>query len=142
MESRDSKAKVDLDKSPLKGVKVLLVEDAADSRMLMSNLLDYFGAEVSTATNGAEAVQTAVNGRHHLILMDLEMPIMGGFEALKELQKANYSSPVVALTARSLVEEKVKTVEAGFAAHLNKPINAQELVTTILKLAKSEAYRS
>lgn len=135
-DAQDLQGKIDLEKSPLKGLNILLVEDAADTLMLVTNLLEYFGARVGTAVNGQEGVQRALGGSYNLVLMDIQMPVMGGFEALRELLAANYGIPVIALTAHAMVEERKKTKDAGFVAHVTKPINAQELVSCILKFAK------
>jgi CheY-like chemotaxis protein len=64
--------------------------------------------------------------------MDIQMPIMDGYQAIRALRKLGYRTPVIALTAHAMVEERAKTRAAGFASHLTKPLDAQELLQTIL----------
>jgi PAS domain S-box-containing protein len=120
----------------LHGVRVLLVDDSVDNRYLVKRLLTKHGAEVDTATDGREGFDFAVRGSHDLILMDIQMPNMDGYQAKRALDNQGYSKPVIALTAHAMEEEQKKTLEAGFAGHLTKPLNNDELLKTVALLAE------
>jgi CheY-like chemotaxis protein len=66
------------------------------------------------------------------------MPVMDGYEAMRLLQQSNYQRPVIALTAHAMAEEKERTKKAGFAAHLTKPLNINELAETITRLSRAK----
>jgi CheY-like chemotaxis protein len=122
----------------LSGVKVLLVEDVQDNQALVKMMLGKQGAQISIANDGIEGVKMAMSGDFDVVLMDIQMPRMGGYEAISELRKKNYQKPVIALTAHALEEEQKKTQEAGFNGHLTKPLNRKQLLETILSFAKTE----
>ena len=115
----------------LVGKKVLLVEDSKDNQALIRLLLSKHGAIVELAGDGLEGVQKAMQNQFNVILMDIQMPRMDGYEAIRELRKLGYVKPVFALTAHAMEEERKKTKEAGFNGHLTKPIDAGLLVQTI-----------
>lgn len=117
----------------LSGCRVLLVEDAPDNRFLISRILELAGARVETARDGVEALERTDASAFDVVLMDLQMPRMDGFDALKHLKDKNYPRPVVALTAHSMLDDRIKTHDAGFAAHLTKPINSGELINCVLQ---------
>lgn len=119
---------------PLKDIRVLLVDDSADNLFLVKRILTKFGAEVDLATDGAEAIDKAISNTHDIVLMDIQMPKMDGYRAIEILNKKNYCKPIVALTAHAMVEEKNRTKDAGFAAHLTKPVNVNELIQSIRTL--------
>jgi len=119
-------------KERLAGKKILVVDDAPDNRTLMEIILASEGAEVATAEGGEEALTLAARGLFDVILMDLQMPGMDGFETLKCLQARSHAKPVIALTAHAMAEEKVKTRRAGFVDHVTKPVNVNELVKAVL----------
>ena len=106
---------------------ILLVDDTEDNRALISTYLSDFGADVITANNGQEAVDLVKNKNFDLILMDMQMPVMGGLEALTEMRRLNYQNPIVMLTANALKEEKDMCIEAGSNDFLVKPIEMVEL---------------
>lgn len=112
-------------------LKCLLVDDAPENQFLLSRILDRLGFDVEVASNGAEAIECASRGKHDFILMDMEMPVLDGFEATRELRSRGYEKPIIALTAHSLAEEKVKILACGCDAHLAKPVNFPLLMQTI-----------
>lgn len=121
---------------PLENIKVLLVDDSEDNQLLVATLLEKNGARVRVAGNGAEAVVVATSNSFDVVLMDIQMPQMDGYEALRELKSRAYTVPVIALTAHAMVEERMKTKAAGFAAHLTKPLDKTEVVNTVVLLAR------
>ena len=112
-------------------IRVLLVDDCEDNRYLMELVLRKAGFAVETARDGREAVDLALAGGFDVVLMDIQMPVMDGYEALGELLRRGYDKPVLALTAHAMIEERARTRNAGFAAHLNKPIEPEVMFNTL-----------
>lgn len=115
----------------LEGVRILLAEDAPDNQLLITELLESTGAQVVVVDNGRDAVNYALKGDQHLILMDVQMPIMNGHEASRELRSKGYLGPIVALTAHAMVEERQRSHAVGYDDYLTKPIDSQKLIQTI-----------
>ncbi|MBC7659111.1 MAG: response regulator [Chitinophagaceae bacterium] len=122
----------------LDAMKVLVVDDSPDNQFLLSRLLTKNGALVEIASDGVEAVEKA--SRHgsnfDVVLMDIQMPRMDGYEALRVLRSQSYPVPVVAVTAHAMKEDRLKTEAAGFRGHLTKPLNAAELLHCLQKWAR------
>ena len=115
----------------LQDVRILLAEDAPDNQLLLTHILESRGAKVSVVSNGRDAVNSALKGDQDLILMDVQMPIMGGHEAAHELRKKGYRGPIVALTAHAMLEEREKSHHYGYNDFLTKPIDSEKLILTI-----------
>ncbi len=121
---------------PLSGMRVLVVDDSTDNQFLVKRLLAKNGAQVETASNGREGLQSALAGQHDVVLMDLQMPEMDGYEATKSLLDAGYDKPIVALTAHAMSEEREITKATGFVHHLTKPLVPEELLKTVMQYGK------
>ncbi len=121
----------------LQGVKVLIADDSADNRFLVQRVLTNNGASVETANNGLEALNKALHGDFNIVLMDIQMPEMDGYEATRCLREAGYKKPIIALTAHAMAEEKTRTRAAGCDGHLTKPLNQKDLIETIQRHIKS-----
>ena len=119
----------------LQGKQILLAEDSKDNQFLVVRLLKKNGAIVEIANNGEEAIEKAKTGNYDLVLMDIQMPKVDGYEATRTLRSIGFKTPIVALTAHAMLEERMKTKEAGCDGHLTKPLNAAELVQTIADLS-------
>jgi len=117
----------------LDNVRILVVDDSADNRVLVNLLLKQEGAVVEQASGGEEALKLTKSKSYSVILLDIQMPGMDGYETLAQLKKANYPHPVIAFTAHAIREEKVRTAAAGFKDHLTKPIDKEQLVSAILR---------
>lgn len=115
----------------LSKIKVLIVDDSVDNQVLIAQILRLSGAEVHIASNGREAVDKALSGDFGLILMDLQMPEMDGYEATKVLRERGFERPIIALTAHAMKEERQRCLENGFTHHLTKPIDVESLVRII-----------
>lgn len=113
------------------GVHILLVEDAPDLRALFSMVLEEQGAQVSTATHGLEGVELVQAQRYDVILMDIQMPVLGGYEAMQRIRLLGCRTPVIALTAHAMKGERERCLEAGFSEYLSKPIDFEKLFTLI-----------
>ncbi|WP_207511201.1 response regulator [Longitalea luteola] len=120
----------------LQDVPILVVEDNPFNIMVAQSLLERSGAVVEVATNGEEALEKIQPGKYRIVLMDLNMPVMDGFEATRRLRARGVSLPVIALTA-SLPAEVEKDVEsAGLTDIVVKPFNPDELFRVLLKYLK------
>ena len=114
-------------------IKVLAVDDNDANLKLIKALLLEQVAEVSTAVNGEHALKLCVNEKYALIFMDIQMPVMDGETALKEIraQTFNELTPIIAVTAHALNEEKEKLLMQGFNSYMTKPIDEAMLKHTI-----------
>ncbi len=120
----------------LDGLNVLLVEDSLDNQYLVNQMLSLAGAQVEIANNGQEAVERALSRTYNVILMDLQMPVMDGYEAISKLRAAGYTGSIIALTAHALSSERERCLASGFDEHLSKPINRHLLLSRVSQLAK------
>lgn len=102
---------------------VLLVEDTADIRNLVSTYLRRAGVTVKSVENGAHALEVVARERFDLVLMDIQMPVMDGVTAMRSLRAANYATPVIALTANAMKDEQESYRAAGFSDVLAKPVD-------------------
>ena len=128
------------DEKSLCGVKILLTEDNDLNAEIATELLQEEGCTVDRAKDGVECVdmlEKAANGTYRLILMDIQMPVMNGYDAAKKIrqmddpQKAGI--PIIAMTANAFSEDKQAALDAGMNDHVAKPINMNILVPTIQK---------
>ena len=126
----------DSDNPSLRDVPVLVVEDNQMNVLLIQSFLKKWGAIPDVATNGKEALERLDLQRHRLVLMDLHMPVMDGYEATQAIRQLDGRIPVIALTAdiSQDVEEKVKN--AGINAIVIKPFNPDELLKVMLSWLK------
>jgi PAS domain S-box-containing protein len=113
--------------------KVLVVDDSLDNQMLIELYLDQWGFKHDVANNGAEAVKMALQDDYDLILMDIQMPILDGNQAMRQLRQAGYSRPIVAVTAHAMIEEKEKAFDSGCDDYLIKPIDGDRLYRVLKK---------
>ena len=115
----------------LQGVRVLLAEDGFDNRQLIGIMLRNAGAEVEIAEDGRQAVDKAQAGSFDLILMDINMPVMDGYEATRLLRSQGYERPILALTANAMAEDTARCLQAGCNDHLTKPIDRLRLIRAV-----------
>lgn len=120
---------------PLNNVQVLLADDSEDNLFLVTSILKKYGAEVTTADNGAKAYKIALEGDFDIVLMDIQMPEMDGHQATRALRDAGFNRPIIALTAHAMAEERALTLASGCDGHVTKPINPLELVSEIERLS-------
>ena len=122
--------------------RVLIVEDNVDNFELVRFLLERAGYEVLSAANGLEGLDAAKRERPDLILMDLSMPEMDGWNATSHLKadEETRSIPVLALTAHTLPGDRKRAIDAGCDGYISKPINVasfDKLVATLLRQARA-----
>ncbi|MBI1336916.1 MAG: response regulator [Phycisphaera sp.] len=121
--------------------RVLLVEDVADSRMLMQMLLKAEGFTVQTAENGREAVEKTLealaSGKPFgTVLMDMQMPIMDGYTATRSLREQGYTGVIAALTAHAMASDRQRCLDAGCDDYFTKPVNTEKLVAFLRRRGK------
>ena len=117
------------------GAHVLLVEDNAINRQVGGELLEELGLRVSYAHNGREAVEAVARERFDLVLMDVQMPEMDGYEATLHIRADSRFDelPIIALTAHALADDRERCLSAGMDDHLGKPIDPDALFDTLAK---------
>ncbi len=123
------------------GRRVLLVEDNAVNRTLAQRLLEKRGFTVSIAVDGIQAIAATQNAEFDLILMDIQMPEMDGFQATAEIRKCEKltgrRTPIIALTAHAMKEDRERCLSAGMDAYVTKPIRPTELFGVMRNLLQS-----
>lgn len=120
----------------LTNLSVLIVDDVDDNRVLIQRLLSKRGAQVGLAADGAEGLNKALNESYDVILMDIQMPVMDGYEASRKLREAGYNKPIIALTAHAMKDDRERCLEAGCTDYLTKPVQIDNLVKTILSFTQ------
>lgn len=124
-------------RTPIKlDARILLVEDSVDNQRLIGLVLRKVGAEVTIVENGQEAVTQAMHSLdegkpYQVILMDMQMPIMDGYTASRQLRELGYTMPIVALTAHALQGDREKCIAAGCDDYISKPVNRGDLFEKI-----------
>ncbi len=118
----------------LKGSTILLVEDNAMNREIIHGMLDHSGIHIEDAEDGRKGVSLyqADPERYELVLMDIQMPEMDGYEATRRIRMLNPKIPIVALTANAMIQDIRRTQQAGMNEHLNKPVDVEKLFTALL----------
>ena len=139
-EAQAKRAADPADKESLRGTRILLTEDNDLNAEIATELLQEEGCTVDRAKDGVECVdmlEKAANGTYQIILMDVQMPVMNGYDAAKKIrrmddpQKANI--PIVAMTANAFSEDRQAALDAGMNDHIAKPIDMSVLVPTLRK---------
>jgi PAS domain S-box-containing protein len=118
----------------IKPLKILIAEDDETSEMLIAMMVDVFGKEILTVETGTQAVETCRNNSDiDLVLMDIRMPGMGGYEATRQIREFNREVVIIAQTAYGLSGDREKALEAGCNDYISKPIKKEELLRLIQK---------
>jgi signal transduction histidine kinase/ActR/RegA family two-component response regulator len=122
--------------STFPGARVLLAEDGLDNQRLVRALLRPLQVEVALVENGAQAVDQALaaldgGNAFDLVLMDMQMPVMDGYEATRRLRAQSYSGPIVALTAHAMSSDRGRCLEAGCDEYLSKPVDRARLLEVV-----------
>ncbi len=116
--------------------KILVVEDSTDIQILLRRILEGAGAVVALADNGEEGMKVVFETSYDVVLMDVQMPVKDGCQAVEEMRALGYQGVVIALTANAMKEEQDRCLKAGYNAHLSKPIRRQDLIRNIVKISE------
>lgn len=118
--------------------KVLVVEDNPANRTLLKKVLSHHGYEVLEATNGLEGINMAIDRKPDIILMDLQMPVMEGTEAIKLLKEdvRTKAIPIIAITSFAMKGDKERALDTGADGYISKPVDTRELPKTIEQYLK------
>lgn len=111
--------------------RILLVEDNEMNRDMLSRRLERKGYEVLIAVDGEQGVQMALSDAPDLVLMDISLPVMDGYEATRRIKAERRGTPVIALTAHAMAGDRERTMEAGCDDYDTKPINLPRLLDKI-----------
>jgi len=117
----------------LEGKKILLAEDNIINQEIILGLLENSNVEIDIAENGQAAIEMYHRNTYTLILMDIQMPILDGYEAAKEIRKTDKTIPIIAITASAMKEDIERSIAVGMNGQLNKPINVNKLYEVIMK---------
>ncbi|MBR5338445.1 MAG: response regulator [Lachnospiraceae bacterium] len=128
-----------VDSNILSGKRVLLVEDNEMNREIAKSILEEYDLIVDEAEDGCQAVgkvKESGTDAYDVILMDIQMPVMGGFEATEAIRKLNMEQriPIVAMTANAFEEDRRKALEAGMDDHIAKPIDVDNMITVLTRM--------
>ena len=112
---------------------VLLAEDNIHNQILIAKYVTKVGLIVDVANDGQEAIDKISNKSYDLILMDIQMPVMDGLEAIRQLRSTGYKIPIISLTANAMQEDRKKCFDAGADDYLSKPINFNHFYSVLYK---------
>lgn len=117
-------------------MRILIVEDEKDLSMILSEMLEMEGYYVDAAYDGISGLDNALSDIYDLIILDVMLPEMNGFQVLSNIRKNNMNTPVLMLTAKSEIEDKVNGLDRGADDYLTKPFNTKELLARIRALSR------
>ncbi|MDE6589875.1 MAG: response regulator, partial [Oscillospiraceae bacterium] len=129
----------------VKGMHILVVDDIEVNRIILVKILGTLGAECETASNGREAVDKFLDAPsgYDLIMMDVQMPEMNGYEATRAIRASSHplakATPIIAMTANAFVDDVRDAIESGMDAHIAKPVQIENLKTTIQQVLDNRA---
>ncbi len=114
--------------------RALVVDDGPENRELLSVVLGELGIDISTAENGKEGLDKSLSGEYDVIVMDIQMPVMDGYEAVAAMRANGIELPIVALTANAMKGYEKKVLAAGFSHYMTKPIDLDRLTALLADL--------
>jgi CheY-like chemotaxis protein len=139
IDSRTDKEKEFEELKEIRGARILLAEDNEINQQVAQEILEQAGLVVEIANNGREAVEMAQKKQYDVILMDIQMPEMGGFEATEKIRNLDSDVrdiPILAMTAHAMAGDREKSLEGGMNDHVTKPIDPDELFSALVKFIK------
>lgn len=120
--------------------KILIVDDDLNNMVLFSDLLQVVGYEIIEATNGKQGIELAKARQPDLILLDIQMPVMDGYQAIKFLKRDTLTKniPVIALTSYAMKGDREKLLGIGYDAYIPKPVIIDELLREVKELLQDK----
>ena len=128
---KDQRSKKSLSKRDWTGKRFLIAEDDQTNFTLLKHVLNKVGAEVEHAKTGREAIDLIEKVKYDLLLLDIKMPVMDGFEVIKYLRNSDIDIPVIAQTAYAMTDDAEKVMSSGCDDYITKPIRAKDLLSKI-----------
>ncbi len=119
-------------------LKILLADDEKELSRAIATILKYSNYEVDIVFNGKEAIDKVKENIYDLIILDVMMPVMDGIQALKEIRKDNIKTPIMLLTAKAQIDDKVEGLDSGANDYLTKPFDKKELLARIRALTREQ----
>jgi len=118
---------------PLTGCRTLVVEDGIDNQRVLTAFLKVAGSQVDIVENGKLAVDRILesDSQYEIVLMDMQMPVMDGYEATRQLRSAGYKKPIIAVTAHALSSDRKRCLDAGCDDYFSKPIDRKALIAMV-----------
>lgn len=123
------------------GKNILVVEDYIINQEMVKEMLELMECRVDVAENGKEAVDKHKSGNYDLVFMDVQMPIMDGYQATKAIREIDGKSkhtPIVAITANAMESDKAACLDSGMDDYISKPIKGENLENTLDKFLKQK----
>lgn len=127
---------MDIPRNIFEGLPILIVEDDPDSIDVVAHIIQYYGADIYTAANGQIGLEKVAANHPKLILADLSMPIMDGWEMIKHLKASPETAdiPIIALTAHAMIGDREKAIAAGCHSYLTKPIKPRSFIYDLVQI--------
>lgn len=127
---------VEISENIFKGWLVVVIDDDPGSLDVASTLLRYAGATVHTAQNGREGLELVQHIKPHLVISDISMPVMDGWEMIEHLKRDSVTAPIpiIALTAHAMVGDRQRAIAAGCHNYLNKPLTPEDFLTGLVNI--------
>ncbi len=119
-------------------MKVLIAEDTKDMNRVLTVALEHEGYQVDSATDGVEATEFIQNNGYDCIILDIMMPRKDGIEVLKDLRKEHVTTPVIMLTAKAEIDDRVDGLDAGADDYLAKPFSMKELLARVRAMTRRQ----
>ena len=110
---------------------ILIAEDVESNYLFLEEVIQRTGANILWAADGKKAVEMFLENNIDLVLMDIQMPLMNGFDATRAIKKENPDIPVISQTAYAMAEDRMKSLDAGCDDYISKPIASQKLLDMI-----------
>jgi two-component system sensor histidine kinase/response regulator len=122
-------------------IKVLVVDDSPENRLLVKHFLKSEDIDLKFACDGQSGIDAAQSEEFDVILMDIQMPVVDGYEATRRLRNSGYSRPIIALTAHALTAERDRVLSSGFSGFVSKPIQPAVLIATLRNAGQTDTSR-
>jgi CheY-like chemotaxis protein len=125
------KKELHTDQECFDGAKVLVIEDSLDIQVLVTEYLKHLNADIDLADNGRIGIEKALKNDYDILLMDISMPELDGFQATMLLRQKGYKKPIVAMSAHAMNEEKELAIKVGFNDYITKPMSKTDLIAKL-----------